>query len=832
MTVQNVDCDRISYGLLLFLLLSVVLFAATKSVHSQPAAGSSAVVPIQSRVYSAAAAPRQRAVDFTHLRLECSFRPNQGTVSGTVYHSFSVLRDSITSIEFDAIGLDVAEVLLNNKPAAFTNTDSMLLVRIDSPLHHSDTTTIAIRYTATPKRGIYFIGFDDSTGTMRRQIWTQGQATDHRYWIPMFDSMNDKVTTEVIATVQKGWRLLSNGALLSVDSSNPQHSTWHYRLSKPHAPYLLTIVAGEYNIQKRKSASGVPMDLYYYPDQPEKAEPTYRMSAEAMDYLERVLAVPYPWGTYAQVPVANFIFGAMENTTATTFGDFYHVDVAGFADRSYVNTNVHELTHQWFGNLITARSSAHLWLQESFATFYPHALTLETQGIDAYHWSRRQMARRALEAGTRDRFPIVHPEAGSDRIYPKGAFVLDMMRTTFGTNEFNRCITHFLKHHQFSLVETNDLYQSFQDTLGISPSWFFDQWLYSPGEPQLTVSTSPLTEGQNTTVTIRQTHVRDQLTGVFQIPIVIEQHYEDAPKDSVLVWITSETTNHVFPARKGAKPHFVVVDPGSAILKSMLYIRSAAELFAQAKHAPLMIDRYDALVELEHAAPQAVRIQAFAKMVAEEARWQCSAEMYRQLANVLAAPSSTGEDRANALTVLRKLSTIQDAETIKIVMQAAKGQLPVELVVQWCKHPVYSVAQAALQNIAQYYPQAHGQAVQAAGNTRGTHERVAIARLELETRMGRQGALDDLEELAGSKWEFITRQNAMQAIKRLGILRLQGCAAVLSALWNHNTRLSATAKDVLQYFAQQPASGELIRTCARSEARTTWQLERVRELVP
>ena len=347
------------------------------------------------------------------------------------------------------------------------------------------------------------------------------------------------------------------------------------------------------------------MYLYSYPEFPERITPTYWKSEEAMDFLEAEIGIPYPWGTYSQVPLADYIFGAMENTTATTFGDFYHTDARGWMDRSYVNTNIHELTHQWFGDLITARSLKGLWLQESFATFYPHLFTRLTGGQNSYDWSRRELHNQALAAGEKDRLPIVHPASGNARVYPKGAAVIDMMRYTFGEEPVRRVIKHYLQHHAFGNVETNDLYLSFQDTLGISPDWFFEQWLYKGGEPHLKITQNQVLVPQLTgasndvVVEIEQIHQVDELTGYFKMPIVVEAHYTDRSKDSVRVWISGMRTTVRVPNTTGKTLAFVLVDPGSQILKKVTYPKSSTELFAQVQYAPNAIDRYDALVALD-----------------------------------------------------------------------------------------------------------------------------------------------------------------------------------------------------------------------------------------
>ena len=95
-----------------------------------------------------------------------------------------------------------------------------------------------------------------------------------------------------------------------------------------------------------------------------------RVFGYSNDELKKEIGVKYPWGNYKQVPVRDFLYAGMENTSATTFSSRYVVDAVGFNDRKYTNVNAHELAHQWFGDLVTAESSKHHWLQEGFATYY------------------------------------------------------------------------------------------------------------------------------------------------------------------------------------------------------------------------------------------------------------------------------------------------------------------------------------------------------------------------------------------------------------------------------------------------------------------------------
>ena len=314
-------------------------------------------------------APREHVVDFQHLKLEVSFEPTKNLVKGKVTHTFIPLRQKTDSIVLDGINMDIKEITLKGKPAKFRNDSANVIIYTPS-LAWGQKDSMTITYECTPRKGLYFIGWNDKTGICRRQIWSQGQGIDNRNWIPMYDEMNDKITTEVFAAFDTAYKVLSNGKMLDKKINKNGTNTWHYKMSHPYSPYLIMLGIGKYEIKETKSASGVPMYLYYYPEWKDRVEPTYKYSENMVDFFEKEIGVNYPWESYSQIPVQDFMYGAMENATATVFGDFFFVDDRAFLERNYVSVNAHELAHQWFGDFVTARSDAHHWLQESFATHY------------------------------------------------------------------------------------------------------------------------------------------------------------------------------------------------------------------------------------------------------------------------------------------------------------------------------------------------------------------------------------------------------------------------------------------------------------------------------
>jgi aminopeptidase N len=763
--------------------------------------------------------PREHPVDMTKMQLAVDFDPQKGEVRGRVTHTFTVLRKLVDSIEFDAVKITIKQALLNGKPARTTVTDSTVIVHCEPPLHWDTTGSVAFTYTATPRKGIYFIGWNDPTGRMRKQIWTQGQGVDNRHWIPMYDEMNDKMITSMEVRFDSGYVVVSNGRRERVDTNTDGSLTWMYTMPKPHSSYLVMLAIGKYDVTTRRSASGVPIELYSYPDRPDQIEPTYRWSVESMDWLEEEIGIPYPWGVYRQVPVADFIYGAMENTTATIFGDFYMANEREHLDRSYVNTNVHELTHQWFGDLVTARSKKHHWLQESFATYYPYLFTRVTEGEDHYQWQRRSMQMQSLDAGKKDRKPIVHPDAGSSRYYPKGACVLHMLSEVYGRDQFRRAVAHYVKNHAFGNVETHDLYQSFQDTLGVTPDWFFKQWLYRGGEPHYAVSwmagsTNSLKGSIPTTViSVLQIQSVDHLVEYFRMPVTMAVHYDDGTVDSVTAIVDGPHTQVVVPNPDDKDIAFVLFDPGSHILKSVSFEKSWQELLAQLEDAPHMIDRYDALVQIGKDKNHTDDIPDILDGVLSNEAFHAMRSKAVEIAFEL-----TRRKVDAAWKIVERGLSDSDVEVRKGAVRLL-NPIPEQLraaVETLLGDRSYEVVNEALWRLSRSFPQRARDYVQQTSELASPFKRIEVTRLEILARQGDTSALSKLADYAGVSFDFWTRGNAFKAFKRLSVLTPAAATALVDALWNPNGRLSENAKETLESLCQSEQNKAIVRAVAEA----------------
>ncbi|MFD0861656.1 M1 family metallopeptidase [Sungkyunkwania multivorans] len=418
-------------------------------------------------------AQQLQLVDFTKAHAEISIDAYQKKVFGTVTYQFDVFQKT-KEVFLDAKSMTFASVYLNGRKVKFKNNGDSLIVQ--KRLKPGAGYELAISYEAYPKKAMYFIGWNKAG---RNQVWTQGQGKESSHWIPSFDDVNEKVEFDLSVTFDKHYSLVANGKLIATEEDETT-KTWHYDMNAPMSSYLLAIAVGKYDKKVSFSDGGTPLEMYYYPEDEDLFEPTYRYTKQIFDLIEAETLTAYPWQNYKQVPVKDFLYAGMENTSATIFSDSFVVDSLGFIDRNYVNVNAHEMAHQWFGDLVTAKSGKHHWLQEGFATYYALLAEKELFG-DHYFYGKLYESSQDLmaqqEAGKAT--SLLDPNASSLTFYQKGAWVLHVLREVVGEEVFRTSVKEYLDTFKFQNVETDDFLAIVEKQSDLDLSAFSEKWIRS-----------------------------------------------------------------------------------------------------------------------------------------------------------------------------------------------------------------------------------------------------------------------------------------------------------------------------------------------------------------
>ncbi|MFO0809128.1 MAG: M1 family aminopeptidase [Gemmataceae bacterium] len=539
-----------------------------------------------------------RPIDIKHIRLDLKVDLPKKTVDATATIAFAPTR-MLTTFALDAVEFEVKAVKVakgDAKPsdAPFAHDGQKLAIDLDPQWPAGQAGTLTIDYRVRdPKAGLYFFGPTPTDPDVPYTVWSQGESIYNRHWFPSLDHPDQKQTTEIVATVADGYEVLSNGKLLSKKPNGDGTVTFHWKQDKPHVAYLVTLVVGKYDIV-REDWRGREVSYYVPAGRGKEIATTFSRTREMLDVFSKRFGVEYPWDKYAQVVVEQFVMGGMENTSATTLTDSALHDQRSLLDGDADGLIAHELGHQWWGDLVTCRDWAHLWLNEGFASYCEVIWDEHRHGQDAAQYDLWAKAGGA-KAGGKDR-PVVDRRYGSPdsmfdgRAYPKGAWVLNMLRAQLGDDVFFKGLQSYATEHRHKSVETIDLRRSMEQISGKNLERFFYDWTERPGHPNLNVSVSYLPDTKQLKVVVKQTQPGEPFH--FSLPMDIYASGSSQP-----IPFKPEVTEkeHTFFVNVPTRPRMVLTDPSQTVLCDLNEDKGRDLWTEQLKAAPSVASRLRAV---------------------------------------------------------------------------------------------------------------------------------------------------------------------------------------------------------------------------------------------
>jgi len=571
--------------------------------------------------------PPDRHFDHVHMRLEIDVPdmdvPEFSAVETLRVRAIGTGRDRL---ELDAGPLEINSVRRGGSPQAFTHADGELTIWFNDPVARGEVAEIEISYDLNYEDGNSFAGLFWSRGRPKDadpnrhapQIHTQGQPESNSRWFACHDFPNDRLSTELLVTVPEGYQVLSNGALVTPPGGErveEGRSRWHWVQERPHVNYLVTLVIGKFDIVDlggpESARPGLPIRVWGPLGRSEDVAEVFADTPEMIRYFEGLLDEPYPWAKYDQVVARAYSSGAMENTSASTFFPAVVEAPPGAMD----GIIAHELIHQWFGDLLTCRTWAHIWLNEGWASM-GQALWAE-QDARLQEGSERAADEAYLEeiAGflsvqrsnqtTAPEYPPLVSNRYSDPFqvfmkannpYAKGALVLHMLREGLGDEVFFRAVADYIDLYRFEQVETSDFREVLERHSGLSLERFFDQWAHRPGIPSLEVEFEWDDQASELVVVIEQTQAIDARNPAYhlQIPVLVTQESGQQRYEHVLSDRRQVTARFALPG----KPAEVVLDPRLRVAARSRVTKPLAMWLGQLEAGPTVIARLRAAEHL------------------------------------------------------------------------------------------------------------------------------------------------------------------------------------------------------------------------------------------
>ena len=550
-------------------------------------------------------------VDFQHIKLELRFDdPRTESFTATETIRFETAGTPLERLELNAVDLDIRAVRGGTDgagaPLDFVYDDELLTIRFDPPLPADSESQVQIDYACTkPERGMWFAIPDEAYPDRPLVVHTQGESEYNRYWFPCHDSPNERSTTELVVTVPEEYSVLGNGRLVEEIPAGTGMQTWHYLLEQPHPAYLVSLVLGEFDVV-RGEWRGKPVEYWVPPGQADNVPRSFGKTPAMLEGFSKVLDFEYPYDKYAQSVVYLFQWGGMENTSTTTLYESAVVDKDAPEDEEIDGLIAHELAHQWFGDLVTCKTWDHIWLNEGFATYMAMEWQEIEKGDDEYAYSawslldgvgasESELSGAGLVAGYFGASMDIFSRPASNP-YSKGASVLHMLRRSLGDDVFWRGIRAYLKKHQWTEAESDDLRHVLEAESGRSLDRFFAQWVYRGGAPRIEVQRDWDDATRLLTVTLTQTQEISASAPAFFADVDVWVVLEDGSIEKRTVWVDQRVA--AVTVHCASDPAQVCVDPRGALLADWRCDTPRSMLIEQALHGPTLVARLHAVKAL------------------------------------------------------------------------------------------------------------------------------------------------------------------------------------------------------------------------------------------
>ena len=570
--------------------------------------------------------------------------PNQ-CFRGSSTITLKPVQQGLTQLTLDAEDLTIETVKINQVSQPFHYDGKQLQIQLLQPTTFNPI-DLVIHYSVDhPSRGLYFIQPDSDYPDKPTQVWTQGEDEDSRFWFPCFDYPGQLATSEIRVTVAKPYVAISNGELVNTEDQG-ENTVYHWRQNQVHPTYLMTLAVGDFAKIEDKW-NDVPVEYYVEKGREADAKRTMGKTPQMIEFFSQQFGYAYPYPKYAQVCVADFIFGGMENTSTTLLTDRCLLDERATLDHTRAESLVaHELAHQWFGDLLVIKHWSHAWIKEGMASYSEVLWTENEYGKDDAAYYILNEARSYLsEDSSRYRRPIVTNvyreaiELYDRHLYEKGACIYHLIRGQLGEEGFKQAIHNFVQRNAHHTVETVDLLRAIDEATGRNLAPLFDQYVFRGGHPDFKVNYSWDATNQLAKLTVTQTQGKTDKdvteNDLFDLTIPVAFGYVSEAEEVCFEYLSLHLheKEHSFYFPLPQQPQFISFDQGNYHLKTVTLEYPVSELKTQLKFDPDVTSRIYAAEALGKKGGLEV-IKALSERLSNDPFWGVRVEVAKQLGKI------------------------------------------------------------------------------------------------------------------------------------------------------------------------------------------------------
>lgn len=518
------------------ILFAFLLLTSTQMAHAQPA----------------------RTIDVTHYIFRIAISDNTDGISAVAQVSYKVLVPTDKIIldlvdSSDNKGMAVSLVRTNGVKSRFIHANKKLQIELGRTVKEGDTLTTDVHYSGVPKDGLIIAKNKYGNRTFFSDNWPDRA----RHWLACVDDPADKASVEFIVTSPVKYDVVSNGVMVeesSFASLVKERKLTHWKEDVALPTKIMVIGVAEFAVQYAGDASGIPVYSWVYPENRTEGFYDYAQAVEILPFFINYIG-PYGYRKLANVQ-SKTRFGGMENA-----GAIFYSENSVSGKRNIEGLLAHEIAHQWFGDMATEKSFAHVWLSEGFATYFTNLYMENKYGKGKLDEMLAQQRNQVIAFSRTHKTPVIdtgsnYMELLNENSYQKGGWILHMLRRNVGDDVFRNIIRKYYATYAGSNADSDDLRRVAEEVSGKDLKQFFDQWLRIPGQPALDIKWKYDETKKEVVVTITQ--LQDQ-PFMFPLTLLI---------DNTLKTVDVSRKSEVFTFKMN-KPQKISADPATDLLAVM-----------------------------------------------------------------------------------------------------------------------------------------------------------------------------------------------------------------------------------------------------------------------
>lgn len=569
------------------------------------------LVPLVLSAFNYGTPPRVRPTltapyAFENTVIHLRFGIPRGIVYGTETIVLRVKHAGTRELPFDSRGITYRSIVVNGAPARYTvdARRQMVLLHLAAAPAPAQRLTVQFSYVTAPKDGIFFVRPDASYPRITPEIWSQGEPAENRRWFPTWDEPNQKTPSELILDVPRGWTAVADGRLIARTPHGAVVS-WDWKMREPTSTYLIAFAAGPLR-KHHTSDRGMDVDSFVQPPLAALNAVCFGRTYRMVAYYEHLIGIRFPFEKYDQTTAERFIFGGMEDASATIQTALALHPAIEEPENSCDQLVSHELAQEWFGDDATMMDWSNLWLNEGFATYFDELWTAHSLGTPDFEYARYQAQQTYFEETRQYLRPIVDYDY-SDPLdlfdassHERPAEVIHMLRYLFGDRRFFAALHGYLRAYAYRNVDTAEFFSFMSRYFGTDLTWFEREWFFRSDYPHYVVHDEYDAPRKDLVLRVEQRNIGGL---PYRMPIVVEVFLRNEVLRRQLDVTRNAQTFLI--ANVPERPRMVLFDPDNNILRRLTFPKSTADLVYQLSRAPHVADREWALAQLNRVAKRA-----------------------------------------------------------------------------------------------------------------------------------------------------------------------------------------------------------------------------------